>query len=553
LSSYHLPAGAPMDDRFTAFLKSIKLFNVYSQNCEDAIIEAIFARIRTENEWCFECGAADGLFFSNTRRLIEQGWRAILVECDSADYRKLAELYAGNERAHCVQCWLVPDKRSEAECTLDEMLTAAAAPEDIDLLVLDVDSSEYYLVNSMVQYRPRVLIVEYDPLADPMFIPELRGKGQAGAMAMRYVCEARGYDVIGKTATNLICVRKDLSPLLMNEPSYEEDRIYKLDLKEGQPLQDVAFGVKYSRKFVTQQREDGEYICEGEHEIGKPCEFVKKEPALEGKIQVFAAGRWQDLNAPQIEATPEEIEASVFPQRLITVEEKRAPRIALCLSVPRIGFLDSFYSTVSLAQQAGMGVFIGWGVFWSHALSRSIKKALDWRDPKTGNGFDFILTADYDTFATLENVFELARLLGSNPDVDCVAPMQAKRGETLELLASFESANLTHELVPVKSAHFGFTLFRCESFQRLARPWFLEQPDKFGEWGEGRVDPDMYFWENAEKNGLKVALAPSVVVGHGEEVITWPVIRDGAFEKVYQANNEWMNTRKAPKGVGVVG
>lgn len=212
MSSYNLPKDAPVDTRFTAFLQSAKPLNIYSQHGEDGIIAAIFDRIGTANKWCFECGAADGLFFSNTRRLIEQGWNAILVECDGGDFQRLQAQFSGKQGVSLVQMYLVAEERDRrTEITLDNALATYHAPEEPDLVVLDIDGQEYYIVNSLTEYRPRVLVVEYDPLAEPMFIPELRGTGQAGLMAMRYVCEARGYEAICKTPTNLICVRKDLS------------------------------------------------------------------------------------------------------------------------------------------------------------------------------------------------------------------------------------------------------------------------------------------------------------------------------------------------------
>src|SRR4030095_12907083 len=214
LSSYNVAPDAPMDERFSDFLERIKPWQVYAQHGEEAILDAIFQRIGTANKWCFECGAADGLFFSNTRLLIERGWDAILVECDSGDFDRLKEQLAINTKVRLHQGYLVAQVEGEHEITLDGVLEKYGAPKEIDLVVLDIDSQEYFILNSMVRYRPRVVLAEYDPDAGEMFIPQLRGKGQAGHLALRYVAEARGYEVIGRTQTNLICVRRDLAPLL---------------------------------------------------------------------------------------------------------------------------------------------------------------------------------------------------------------------------------------------------------------------------------------------------------------------------------------------------
>lgn len=213
MSSFNLSPRAVTDRRFDGFLQSIKFWNIFSQSCEDAIIEAIFDRIGTSNRFCFECGAADGLFFSNTRHLVDQGWDALWIEPDEEDFTKLRSANLPNVRLH--QGFVVADPRGEHEMTLDDVLEKYGAPKDLDLLSLDIDSSEYYVFNSMIRFSPRVVIVEYSPTAAPMYIPELRGPGQAGQMAIRHVAVARGYEVIGRTLTNLICVRRELAPLLM--------------------------------------------------------------------------------------------------------------------------------------------------------------------------------------------------------------------------------------------------------------------------------------------------------------------------------------------------
>jgi hypothetical protein len=68
------------------------LSNVYSQNGEDGLLEEVFRRIGTTNKQCFECGAADGKWFSNTRKLIDEGWSALLIEEDPKNWPELDKL-----------------------------------------------------------------------------------------------------------------------------------------------------------------------------------------------------------------------------------------------------------------------------------------------------------------------------------------------------------------------------------------------------------------------------------------------------------------------------
>ena len=325
MSSYHTKPGAPVDTRYKAFNEGIKLWNVYSQSCEDSILAAIFERIGTANKWCFECGAADGLFFSNTKLLIDQGWSAVLVEPEGDDFAKLQSLYLENKNVYVDDTFIVASKRF---ATIDDVLARYSSPKDIDLVVIDIDSQDYYLLNSIIAHRPRVILVEYDPDADPMFIPELNGPGQAGHLALRYVAEARGYSVICRTATNLICVRKDLAKLLEEQP--------------------------------------------------------KQTP----REQVYAAGRWQDVDAEVIEVHPDEFEVAKvgkLPTRQLVSEGLKSPRIAFCLSIPRLGFLRPFEGLLDVGHAAKADRLTGDGVFWHHSLSRGLKRAIEYRDPKAGS------------------------------------------------------------------------------------------------------------------------------------------------------------------------
>jgi hypothetical protein len=186
-------------------------FNDYSQFGEDGVLQAIFSVIHPANEWCFECGAADGLFFSNTRRLIEHGWRGVLVEADPQAFSRLVQNNANDLITCCNH--LVGDSHR-----IDGILHGAGAPLDIDLVVIDVDGQDYYLWNSILQYRPRVVMIEFDHNADADFIPTLGGKGQAGSMAIRKLGAGKFYELVHANKCNGIFVQRPLARLLRGAP-----------------------------------------------------------------------------------------------------------------------------------------------------------------------------------------------------------------------------------------------------------------------------------------------------------------------------------------------
>lgn len=191
--------------------------NVYSQYGEDGILAEIFRRVGTENQWCFECGAADGIFLSNTRLLIDNGWHGVLVESD-------AELF-GTLKQNTVKltCDCINAALSHVgEWTIDNILESVSAPSDIDFMSIDIDGQEFYVVNAMLKYKPRVICVEHDPAEyNAHYIPAPGGHGQAGRMAIQKLLTAKGYWNILQTSTNTIAVLMDLVQKLTNRKGNE--------------------------------------------------------------------------------------------------------------------------------------------------------------------------------------------------------------------------------------------------------------------------------------------------------------------------------------------
>lgn len=198
-----------------------RAYNVYSQFGEDGILAAIFEKLGTCNKWVLECGASDGVFFSNSRKLIEEGWFGVLVEADPAQFEKLTALYASTLEAERVQLFQHRVSSSEPG-GLDVILSAANAPRSLDLAIIDVDGQDYWLFNSLLKHRPQVVMVEYDPNAPVDFVPSINGEGQAGKKAIIDLGVGKLYWPVAMTTTNIIFVQQELAHTLA-EPVDEPD------------------------------------------------------------------------------------------------------------------------------------------------------------------------------------------------------------------------------------------------------------------------------------------------------------------------------------------
>lgn len=175
--------------------------NLTSQFGEDGLIEASLDLFGVANRWCFEVGAADGLFYSNTHRLRLEGWSAVLIEADAGHYDNLRKLASPT-------VWTVPEKINTR--SLDRILKECGAPRDIDLGVIDIDGQEWWIWNELRDFRPRLMLIEFDYKSEDkgIVIPACDGTGQASYEAMIQLGMDLGYEPLAKTLCNLLFADK---------------------------------------------------------------------------------------------------------------------------------------------------------------------------------------------------------------------------------------------------------------------------------------------------------------------------------------------------------
>lgn len=195
---------------------------VTSQWGEDGIIEEIFRRIGTENEFCVEFGAWDGKHLSNSWDLWHnKGWSAILIEGDRERCDALAQSLRDFPKAKAHHAYVA----AEGENSLDHILTRLGAPPRLDLLSIDIDSDDYYVFESLRSFTPRLVVVEYNPTVPPETdLVQARGEYfGASARALVRLARGKGYKLVCCTETNCFFVLDaDFARLGIPEPSLEE-------------------------------------------------------------------------------------------------------------------------------------------------------------------------------------------------------------------------------------------------------------------------------------------------------------------------------------------
>ena len=191
-------------------------FKVYSQYDEDGVIQEIFKRIGVETKIFVEFGAGDGLE-NNTLKLLLEGWQGLWLEGSEEFVAKISAKFrdvisAGRLRVKCAFI----DRDSINELIGDYFRGT------IDLLSIDIDGNDIYVLDAITVVKPRVIVIEYNGKFPPpisiaqRYNPSHRWSHTdyfgASLAAVTKVAERKGYSLVGCgiVGLNAFFVRSDL-------------------------------------------------------------------------------------------------------------------------------------------------------------------------------------------------------------------------------------------------------------------------------------------------------------------------------------------------------
>ncbi len=190
-------------------------FQVNSQSGEDGILHEIFRRIGSGDLVFVEIGLEDGLE-SNTAFLLAQNWRGYWIDSGAAFRRTLAEHGIGPDRVRSAVSFVTRENVASLLQSLD-------VPREFDLLSVDIDQNTYYAWEALREYRPRVVVIEYNAALPPdldwkvAYEPRRVWDGSqnfgASLKALELLGRRLGYALVGcdLAGTNAFFVREDLA------------------------------------------------------------------------------------------------------------------------------------------------------------------------------------------------------------------------------------------------------------------------------------------------------------------------------------------------------
>jgi len=191
---------------------------VYSQSDEDGILQEIFRRIGTKSRSFIEIGSGNGLE-NNTLYLLVQGWRGIWIEASS---KKVIAARNTVARFTAEASLRMEQQRVSAE-NVDSLLGRLVSDSELDLLSVDIDGNDFYILQAIRSVSPRVIVCEYNAKFPPnlSWVMEYdashhwNGTDYFGASlkALELLLGGKGYALVGCNllGCNAFFVRKDLA------------------------------------------------------------------------------------------------------------------------------------------------------------------------------------------------------------------------------------------------------------------------------------------------------------------------------------------------------
>lgn len=136
-------------------------YRVSSQGDEDGILHKILRRIGDGGRKFVEIGAGDGLE-NNTLFLLIQGWNGLWIE---GSPRKVASAKK-HQREAVAEGRLRVAQQYVTAANFNETLKRFA-PGELDVLSMDIDGNDYYVLGAIRSVAPRVIVAEYNAKFPP--------------------------------------------------------------------------------------------------------------------------------------------------------------------------------------------------------------------------------------------------------------------------------------------------------------------------------------------------------------------------------------------------
>lgn len=137
-------------------------FQVYSQHGEDGLIDIICQRLGITTGTFVEFGVGDGLE-NNTTFLLAKDWKGYWIEADADSIHHIEAKFAGVLKRGQLK---LKESFITAE-NIESLFSSLRIPDEFDLLSMDINGNDYWVWRSIVHWKPKIVVIEYNSQFPP--------------------------------------------------------------------------------------------------------------------------------------------------------------------------------------------------------------------------------------------------------------------------------------------------------------------------------------------------------------------------------------------------
>ena len=204
-------------------------FKVFSQWGEDGIIQHLCKSVDIKNKTFIEFGV-ENFSEANCRFLLmKDNWSGFVIDGSRQNIIKLKESYFyWKHHIHAIDAFITREN-------INELLAQSGFGEDLGILSIDLDGNDYYVLEAINLFKPRILICEYNAIFgdtrkisipyDAAFYRTTAHHSNlyfgASLAALTHLANKKGYSLVGTNSAgvNAFFVRNDLLTQKLETPS----------------------------------------------------------------------------------------------------------------------------------------------------------------------------------------------------------------------------------------------------------------------------------------------------------------------------------------------
>jgi hypothetical protein len=202
-------------------------FKVFSQWGEDGILQFLIKAIPIKNKTFIEFGV-ETFNESNCRFLMmKDNWKGFVIDGSKSNIKKLKRSYFfWKYHLNAIYAFITKEN-------INSLLEKSGFPQDLGILSIDLDGNDYYILEAITYYQPRILICEFNSIfgkdrkISVPYKPNFHRTKEhysnlffgASLAAITDLADKKGYCFIGtnSNSNNAFFIRKEL----MNQNIYQ--------------------------------------------------------------------------------------------------------------------------------------------------------------------------------------------------------------------------------------------------------------------------------------------------------------------------------------------